>query len=113
MASNAAPLRGELAEPYWAVTGRAGHEPRVRVRRTGVEPVQELPHWNLNPARLPIPPPSRSGAVGAAEGRDLTKGFLPFSRAPRRTSTAASSARLGTASGPARRRSSRTDAIRW
>jgi hypothetical protein len=30
------------------------------VRRAGLEPAQELPHWNLNPARLPIPPPSRS-----------------------------------------------------
>lgn len=31
------------------------------VRRTGLEPVQELPHRNLNPARLPISPPSHAG----------------------------------------------------
>lgn len=30
----------------------------VSVRRKGLEPLQELPHRNLNPARLPIPPPS-------------------------------------------------------
>ncbi len=29
------------------------------VRRKGLEPLQELPHRNLNPARLPIPPPSQ------------------------------------------------------
>jgi hypothetical protein len=29
------------------------------VRRKGLEPLQELPHQNLNLARLPIPPPSR------------------------------------------------------
>jgi Phage integrase family len=26
------------------------------VRKGGLEPPRELPHWNLNPARLPIPP---------------------------------------------------------
>src|SRR5215472_6869359 len=31
------------------------------VRRKGLEPLQELPHQNLNLARLPIPPPSRGG----------------------------------------------------
>ena len=29
------------------------------VRKEGVEPSRELPHRNLNPARLPIPPLSR------------------------------------------------------
>src|SRR5262249_37339267 len=36
------------------------------VRRGGLEPPRELPHWNLNPARLPIPPPS----LGAREVLD-------------------------------------------
>ena len=26
------------------------------VRATGIEPARSLPHWNLNPARLPVPP---------------------------------------------------------
>lgn len=34
------------------------------VRRKGLEPLQELPHWNLNPARLPIPPPSLGAMCG-------------------------------------------------
>ena len=38
------------------LTGRA-------VRGRGLEPLRVLPHWNLNPARLPIPPPSRRGSV--------------------------------------------------
>lgn len=29
------------------------------VRRKGIEPLRELPHWYLKPARLPIPPPAR------------------------------------------------------
>ena len=32
------------------------------VRKRGVEPLRELPHWNLNPARLPVPPLSLFGA---------------------------------------------------
>lgn len=35
----------------------------LTVRRKGLEPLQELPHWNLNPARLPIPPPSHAGSA--------------------------------------------------
>src|SRR5690349_24119474 len=37
---------------------RARSDLTPAVRRKGLEPLQELPHWNLNPARLPIPPPS-------------------------------------------------------
>ena len=29
------------------------------VRGMGLEPTQYCYHWNLNPARLPIPPPPR------------------------------------------------------
>src|SRR3954471_12206681 len=45
-------------------------DPRLRVavlndsrlvRRGRLDPPRELPHWNLNPARLPIPPSSRYG----------------------------------------------------
>lgn len=35
------------------------------VRGMGLEPTQYCYHWNLNPARLPIPPPPR--------GRFMTK----------------------------------------
>ena len=31
------------------------------MREEGLEPSRELPHWILNPARLPIPPLSRRG----------------------------------------------------
>ena len=55
-------LPAELLEGTGPRTGPS--DPQVSettVRRTGVEPVQELPHRNLNPARLPIPPPSHAG----------------------------------------------------
>src|SRR5262249_41919355 len=41
------------------------------VRRKGLEPLQELPHWNLNPARLPIPPPSLGWVFAACSPEAL------------------------------------------
>ena len=35
--------------------GALARRERSSVRRKGLEPLQELPHWNLNPARLPLP----------------------------------------------------------
>src|SRR5687767_14042518 len=47
-----------------------------RVRKRGLEPPRVLPHWNLNPARLPIPPlsldPPQEGRVGYPLGAVLS-----------------------------------------
>ena len=53
------PACGEGAKPpsgYGAARGPICNE----MRSGGLEPPRELPHWNLNPARLPIPPASRT-----------------------------------------------------
>ena len=41
------------------------------VRKEGVEPSRELPHRNLNPARLPVPPLSLGRGVDAAPARRM------------------------------------------
>jgi hypothetical protein len=41
------------------------------VRGKGLEPSRELPHWNLNPARLPIPPSSREDLETRSSGASL------------------------------------------
>ncbi|KRO13311.1 hypothetical protein IV77_GL000759 [Olsenella uli DSM 7084] len=38
---------------------RAVPKPRVMVRAKGLEPSRNFSHWNLNPARLPVPPRPR------------------------------------------------------
>ena len=43
--------------PIW-MPSPAGPVPAM-VRATGIEPARSLPHWNLNPARLPVPPRPR------------------------------------------------------
>lgn len=40
------------------VTGVTRRGPSRMVREGGVEPPRPFGHWNLNPARLPIPPPA-------------------------------------------------------
>jgi integrase len=50
------------------------------VRKGGLEPPRELPHWNLNPARLPIPPLSlvhRAHPRPVRAGEGLGRGVLP------------------------------------
>ena len=41
-----------------SVTGRDPYHRYLMVREGGVEPPRPCGHWNLNPARLPIPPPA-------------------------------------------------------
>src|SRR5690606_40516023 len=41
-----------------SVTGRDPFQRFLVVREGGVEPPRPCGHWNLNPARLPIPPPA-------------------------------------------------------
>lgn len=41
-----------------SVTGRDPFRRYLSVREGGVEPPRPCGHWNLNPARLPIPPPA-------------------------------------------------------
>lgn len=44
--------------PFAHPVDQAPDSPMITVRRKGLEPLQELPRRNLNPVRLPIPPPS-------------------------------------------------------
>src|SRR5207249_172276 len=46
------------------------NEPSVRTK--GLEPSRELPHWNLNPARLPIPPCPRGASEGSTSPSRIT-----------------------------------------
>ena len=56
--SRRAPRHNEKRAP--AVTSVTGRDPfiGISVREGGVEPPRPCGHWNLNPARLPIPPPA-------------------------------------------------------
>ena len=56
-------VRGVSPSPSYA--RRAG-QGRLVVRKRGIEPPRVLPHRNLNPARLPIPPLPR------VEGGEIT-----------------------------------------
>jgi hypothetical protein len=46
------------ASPVTSVTWRDPFRRYLSVREGGVEPPRPCGHWNLNPARLPIPPPA-------------------------------------------------------
>lgn len=46
------------APPGTSVSGRDPSQRFLVVREGGVEPPRPCGHWNLNPARLPIPPPA-------------------------------------------------------
>ena len=48
-------LLASLSDPAWIGSNKA-----LVVREEGLEPSRPLGHWNLNPARLPIPPLARA-----------------------------------------------------
>src|SRR6476659_8591420 len=65
------------------------------VRKRGLEPPRVLPHWNLNPARLPIPPLSR-GSLEKGEWDICSKALCQGREYSQLFHTPASGAQSGT-----------------
>ena len=56
-----------------AVPGSVGTSTTQKVREGGFEPPRPLGHWDLNPARLPVPPLPRDSSLPVDH-----RGFLPI-----------------------------------
>ena len=80
--------REPVSPPTRAVCNTSFSNDSRAVRRKGLEPLQELPHWNLNPARLPIPPPSPALPGENARPGSRPKDGSPYTRDSRRSSRA-------------------------